>query len=204
MTGAAPCAAWGRKTSTRSSSRRENRTDGNGFPGARRPLGRGEGPRPGGFRYRHPDGIRDHLQRLPGPGHRQDGPDRLREAPVRGGAVPERLPLPAAGKAGLRGEHTPRSRHGPTPTLPFRAGDRILFPCDSLGAHYASPEFFNDELPEPSSARKAFEFYYNTIMRPYKEHVLKACGKIKDLPIAMIAPSHGPILRKVPRSYIAC
>jgi flavorubredoxin len=41
------------------------------------------------------------------------------------------------------------------------------------------------------------------IMRPYKEHVLKACEKIKGLPIAMIAPSHGPILRKDPRSYIA-
>jgi len=41
------------------------------------------------------------------------------------------------------------------------------------------------------------------IMRPYKEHVLKACEKIKDLPIAMIAPSHGPILRKDPQSYIA-
>jgi len=41
------------------------------------------------------------------------------------------------------------------------------------------------------------------IMRPYKEHVLKACEKIKDLPIDMIAPSHGPILRKDPQSYIA-
>jgi len=109
--------------------------------------------------------------------------------------------LPLGGKT-LRFLNAP-FLHWPDTILTYLVEDRILFPCDFLGAHYASPEFFNDELPEPSSARKAFEFYYNTIMRPYKEHVLKACGKIKDLPIAMIAPSHGPILRKDPRSYIA-
>jgi flavorubredoxin len=109
--------------------------------------------------------------------------------------------LPLGGKT-LRFLNAP-FLHWPDTILTYLVEDRILFPCDFLGSHYASPEFFNDELPEPSNARKAFEFYYNTIMRPYKEHVLKACGKIKGLPIAMIAPSHGPILRKDPRSYIS-
>src|SRR4030067_866730 len=93
--------------------------------------------------------------------------------------------------------------HWPDTILTYLVEDKILFPCDFLGAHYCSPEFFNDELREPEKVRKAFEFYYGMIMRPYKEHVLKACEKIKGLPIAMIAPSHGPILRKDPRSYIA-
>src|SRR3990172_9228182 len=93
--------------------------------------------------------------------------------------------------------------HWPDTILTYLVEDKILFPCDFLGAHYCSPEFLNDELREPEKVRKAFEFYYGMIMRPYKEHVLKACEKIKDLPIAMIAPSHGPILRKDPRSYIA-
>jgi flavorubredoxin len=109
--------------------------------------------------------------------------------------------LPLGGKT-LRFLNAP-FLHWPDTILTYLVEDRILFPCDFLGSHYASPEFFNDELPEPEKARKAFEFYYNTIMRPYKEHVLKACGKIKGLPIAMIAPSHGPILRKDPRSYIS-
>jgi flavorubredoxin len=39
-------------------------------------------------------------------------------------------------------------------------------------------------------------------MRPYKEHILKACGRLKDLPLKMIAPSHGPVLRKDPREYV--
>ena len=92
--------------------------------------------------------------------------------------------------------------HWPDTILTYLVEDRIVFPCDFLGAHYSSPEFFNDELPQPEVARKAFEFYYSTIMRPYKEHVLKACERLKALPVAMVAPSHGPILRKDPRSYI--
>lgn len=93
--------------------------------------------------------------------------------------------------------------HWPDTILTYLVEDRILFPCDFLGAHYSSPEFFNDELREPDKARKAFEFYYATIMRPYKEHILKACERLKGLPIGMIAPSHGPILRKDPRWYLA-
>ncbi len=109
--------------------------------------------------------------------------------------------LPLGGKT-LRFFNTP-FLHWPDTILTYLVEDRILFPCDFLGAHYCSPEFFNDELSEPETARKAFEFYYCTIMRPYKEHVLKACEKIRNLPIAMVAPSHGPILRKDPGSYIS-
>jgi len=92
--------------------------------------------------------------------------------------------------------------HWPDTILTFLVEDRILFPCDFLGAHYASPEYFNDELSDPGKARKAFEFYYSTIMRPYKEHILKACARARECAPAMIAPSHGPILRKDPLSYL--
>jgi NADH oxidase (H2O-forming) len=109
--------------------------------------------------------------------------------------------LPLGGKT-LRFLNTPYL-HWPDTILTYLVEDRILFPCDFLGSHYSSPEFFNDEVPDPEATRKAFEFYYSTIMRPYKEHVLKACEKIRDLPVDMIAPSHGPILRKDPRSYIS-
>jgi NADH oxidase (H2O-forming) len=93
--------------------------------------------------------------------------------------------------------------HWPDTILTYLVEDAILFPCDFLGAHYASPEFFNDELPDPGKARKAFEFYYGAIMRPYREHVLRACERLKGLPLRMIAPSHGPILRKDPLSYLS-
>jgi flavorubredoxin len=93
--------------------------------------------------------------------------------------------------------------HWPDTILTYLVEDRILFPCDFLGAHYSSPHTFNDELHEPVKARQAFEFYYSTIMRPYKEHILKACGRVRELPLAMIAPSHGPVLRKDPLNYLA-
>lgn len=108
--------------------------------------------------------------------------------------------LPLGGKT-LRFINAP-FLHWPDTILTYLVEDRILFPCDFLGAHFSSPAFFNDELEDPAAARKAFEFYYSTIMRPYREHVLKACARLADTPIAMIAPSHGPILRKDPLSYL--
>ena len=109
--------------------------------------------------------------------------------------------LPLGGKT-LRFINAP-FLHWPDTILTYLVEDRILFPCDFLGAHYSSPHTFNDELHEPENALKAFEFYYSTIMRPYKEHILKACDRLKDLPLSMIAPSHGPVLRKDPQKYLA-
>ncbi len=108
----------------------------------------------------------------------------------------------ALGGKTLRFLHAPYL-HWPDTILTYLVEDRILFPCDFLGAHYSTPECFNDELAEPEKARKAFEFYYSTIMRPYKEYVLQACAKIRELPLSMVAPSHGPILRADPLSYVS-
>ncbi len=109
--------------------------------------------------------------------------------------------LPLGGKT-LRFINAP-FLHWPDTILTYLAEERILFPCDFLGAHYSSPHTFNDELHDPASARKAFEFYYGTIMRPYKEHILKAVERVRELPVRMIAPSHGPVLRKDPLDYLA-
>jgi NADH oxidase (H2O-forming) len=109
--------------------------------------------------------------------------------------------LPLGGKT-LRFINAP-FLHWPDTIFTYLVEDKILFPCDFLGSHYSSPHTFNDELDQPEKARKAFEFYYSTIMRPYKEPVLKACARLKDLPISIIAPSHGPVLRKNPLEYVA-
>jgi len=109
--------------------------------------------------------------------------------------------LPLGGKT-LRFINAP-FLHWPDTIFTYLVEDKILFPCDFLGSHYASPHTFNDELDQPEKARKAFEFYYSTIMRPYKEPILKACERLKDLPISIIAPSHGPVLRKNPLEYVA-
>lgn len=94
--------------------------------------------------------------------------------------------------------HTP-FLHWPDTMFTYLEEDEILFPCDFLGAHYCPTEIgkiFNDELIDKEKARSAFFFYYNSIMRPYKEHIIDALKKIQDLKISMICPSHGPILRE--------
>lgn len=92
--------------------------------------------------------------------------------------------------------------HWPDTMFTYLEEDGILFPCDAFGAHYCSEHLFNDELKSPEDAYEAFEFYYKCILRPFKDHVVKALEKIKNLNINMIAPSHGPILRKNPLNYI--
>jgi len=89
--------------------------------------------------------------------------------------------------------------HWPDTMITYLPEDRILFPCDFLGCHYCDEKIFNDETLDFSFA---FEHYFLTIMRPFKDYVLQAIKKIETKDIEIIAPSHGPILRKDPWYYI--
>ena len=154
----------------------------------------------------HAGGIVDLLQRHPGVEVYLSRPaksfvDNLVNGEYKFHIVGDNEELPLGGKT-LRFINVP-FLHWPDTIFTYVAEDKILFPCDFLGSHYSSPHTFNDELDAPEKARGAFEFYYSTIMRPYKQHILYACERLKDLPISMIAPSHGPVLRKNPLEYLA-
>lgn len=113
----------------------------------------------------------------------------------KGRAVGDEDTIDLGGKT-LRFFHTP-FLHWPDTMFTYLVEDEILFPCDFLGAHYCPEKgIFNDEIPELEDTKSAFRFYYSTIMRPYKEHIINAFKKIEDLPIKLICPSHGPILRE--------
>ena len=127
--------------------------------------------------------------------------DNLVNCAYRHRVVKDGEALPLGGKT-LVFQETP-FLHWPDTMMTWLQEDRILFSCDFLGAHYCSAATFNDELSDPEAARQAFEFYYATIMRPYKEHILKAGERVRQLAPLMIAPSHGPILRKDPLAYLA-
>ncbi len=92
--------------------------------------------------------------------------------------------------------------HWPDTMFTYLETDKILFPCDAFGSHYCSDKRFNDELSSKEDAFTAYEFYYDTILRPFKKHVLDALKNIKDIDIDIIAPSHGPILRENLDKYI--
>jgi flavorubredoxin len=78
--------------------------------------------------------------------------------------------------------------------------DKILFPCDIFSTHIATHELFNDLAKE--NVDEYFKTYYSLIMSPHRAYVRDMLNKIKDLPIDIIAPSHGYILRDNPKKYI--
>ncbi|MDF1526159.1 MAG: FprA family A-type flavoprotein [bacterium] len=89
--------------------------------------------------------------------------------------------------------------HWPDTMFTFVREHGILFPCDFLGSHYADERMFDDELDDFTYARS---YYFDHIIRPFKEFAVKAMDKIEDLPVQIIAPSHGPVLRTDVNKYI--
>jgi flavorubredoxin len=75
----------------------------------------------------------------------------------------------------------------------------ILFSGDVFGCHFCDSRLFNDQVGD---FRFSFEYYYQHIMRPFREHVLDALELLEPLALKLIAPAHGPILREAPRSYM--
>ena len=89
--------------------------------------------------------------------------------------------------------------HWPDTMFTHAVEDKVLFSCDVFGSHYCDERMFDDLVGDFSGE---FEYYYQGIMRPFKEKMLEAVDKIKDLDIEIIAPSHGPILRTDPWKYV--
>ncbi len=89
--------------------------------------------------------------------------------------------------------------HWPDTMFTYAVEDKVLFPCDVFGSHYCDERLYDDLVSDFSYE---FEYYYQVIMRPFRERILQAVDKIRDLDIEMVAPSHGPILRGDPWKYI--
>ncbi|HEY3398598.1 MAG TPA: FprA family A-type flavoprotein [Armatimonadota bacterium] len=83
--------------------------------------------------------------------------------------------------------------HWPDTMFTYLQEDRILFPCDFLGAHFADERLFNDLTEEYAYQ---FEYYFNVIFRPFKSYVLKGLEEIDRREVKIVCPSHGPILRQ--------
>lgn len=92
--------------------------------------------------------------------------------------------------------------HWPDTMFTYLKEDKILFPCDFFGAHYCDANIFNDLLADNNTAFEAFKYYFTHIMRPFKSYALAAMEKLKNYDTDIIAPSHGPILRKDLKRYI--
>ncbi len=89
--------------------------------------------------------------------------------------------------------------HWPDTMFTYLPEDEILFSCDAFGAHYCGEGLFDDEMEDFSGE---YRFYFDTIMRPFKEKIREAVAKVASLPVKVVCPSHGPVLRRDPKKAI--
>ncbi|MGQ9556407.1 MAG: FprA family A-type flavoprotein [Desulfurispora sp.] len=89
--------------------------------------------------------------------------------------------------------------HWPDSMFTYLPEDKILFTCDAFGCHYCGESIFNDEVGDISDA---YKYYFDVIVKPFRQYVLEAAEKIQGLDVAIIAPSHGPVLRQDPWKYV--
>ena len=89
--------------------------------------------------------------------------------------------------------------HWPDTIYTYLEEDKILFTCDSFGAHYCHEEMFDDKVGDYDDA---FKYYFDVILKPFSKFMLKAIDKIRPLEIDMICTGHGPILRSNWKKYV--
>ena len=102
------------------------------------------------------------------------------------------------GKHTLRFVYTPFV-HWPETMMTYMVEEQVLFPCDGFGSYGAlDGGIFDDTCTDlPFYEAEALRYFTN-IVAAFSKSVLSALGKFVDMPIQMVAPSHGLIWRKDP------
>ncbi|MFA6371208.1 MAG: FprA family A-type flavoprotein [Methanothrix sp.] len=80
--------------------------------------------------------------------------------------------------------------HWPDTIFTYLAEDGILFTCDFLGSHLATSDLY---ASDEAAVYRAAKRYYAEIMMPFRPNINRHLARIEDLPMDVIAPSHGPL-----------
>ncbi len=89
--------------------------------------------------------------------------------------------------------------HWPETMFSYEKNDKVLFTCDAFGGFGAlNGPIFDDENIDIVYYQKESLRYFVNIVAKFTRPVLNAIEKVKDLPIDIIAPSHGLVWRKQP------
>ncbi len=89
--------------------------------------------------------------------------------------------------------------HWPDSMYTYLVEEKVLFTCDSFGAHYCHEGIFDDEVGDFSDA---FRYYFDVILKPFSKFMLKAIEKVRALDVKVIATGHGPVLRSDWKKYV--
>ena len=93
--------------------------------------------------------------------------------------------------------------HWPDSMACYLTGDNVLFSNDAFGQHYASEHMFNDLVDQNELFNECIKYYAN-ILTPFSSFVDKKIKEVLslELPIDIIAPSHGVIWRDKPTQIV--
>jgi flavorubredoxin len=93
--------------------------------------------------------------------------------------------------------------HWPDSMFTYCPQEQLLMPNDAFGQHLATNERFADEVDQCSLWDEAAK-YYGNILWPLGAIILKKIEEVSkmNLPIKIIAPSHGVIWRKDPMQIV--
>ncbi len=87
--------------------------------------------------------------------------------------------------------------HWPETMMTYETTHRILFSCDAFGGYGAiRGAIFDDECKHSDFYEREALRYYVNIVANYSPRVLAAIEKLAEIPVDVIAPSHGLIWRK--------
>lgn len=98
--------------------------------------------------------------------------------------------------------------HWPDSMFSYCPEKALLLPNDAFGQHYATSERFDDQVDQCVLMDEAAK-YYGNILWPLGSIILKKIEELEkaDMPIKMIAPSHGVIWRgdpsKIVKAYLS-
>ncbi|MBM4031351.1 MAG: MBL fold metallo-hydrolase [Planctomycetes bacterium] len=93
--------------------------------------------------------------------------------------------------------------HWPDSMFTYLTGHNILMPNDAFGQHYATGFRFNDLVDQKELYEEALKYYVN-ILTPFSHLVTKKIEEVValNLPVDIIAPSHGVLWRKEPLQIV--
>lgn len=96
-----------------------------------------------------------------------------------------------------------RMLHWPDSMMTYMSGENILFSNDAFGQHFSSDLMYNDLVDQAELYQEAIKYYAN-ILTPFSGLVTKKIEEVLslNLPLNMIATSHGIIWRNNPAQIV--
>ncbi len=92
--------------------------------------------------------------------------------------------------------------HWPDTMYTYLEEDKVLFTCDSFGAHFSDEVMYEEKITRRDEYDYSFKYYFDVILKPYSKFMLKAIEKISGMDIEAVATGHGPILRENWKKYV--